>query len=524
MTTGRQDDRKGAARRWTHRDLVLVLTLALVPGLGACRAESPSQDTAPGTVVDRGPEAEADEVLPTSEGAQPTGTDGPRVAEGSGEDSGTDPLKEAGRDAEARALAERLARLPDVGGPPVFDGMLRDHVIAWGSIDGIASSMGARELYGALRLEEGGALVLRGRPGRSGRAEAWETWRMPGAGAPAERLGEVAMRTAAGAVPRAVTIPGRGFLLIRSTDNIDEPGARVNFFVQRAGLDGQFDEHTSILEVPRGMTAFREWSVARNGDAALLCFVGRDREAPALPGPESDDVLCGRVGWDGQWETRPRSAFRGVRGAPWRDRPDALAEGVRVGRSSGRDAMVILRVRGPELDRFFGVMLGADRPGWVDLMGEPVPLEGPLRYRQEPLAATGAQGTTWAIPAVGGSFPRAGLVGTGGEMVGGLRQVPDLGGWLDRPLMVTGPSGGLLLLDDYGMRGERSFLFWQAGPPVAGSMPPPVGRGPREQAVRNGWADDELMVLVTSEPDPWVVVAEVTPLVGEGAVRIDDGP
>jgi hypothetical protein len=124
---------------------------------------------------------------------------------------------------------------------------------------------------------------------------------------------------------------------------------------------------------------------------------------------------------------------------------------------------------------------------------------------------------------MGGSFARGGFLDREGTQVGGLRQVPEYGAWLARPQITMGPAGAVLLYDDYSLEGFRTFAFWEHQYPESGAMPPPLGGGARERAVHNGWADDALVVLVTSAPDAWVVVASTEPLTRSGVVQRAEG-
>ncbi len=357
-----------------------------------------------------------------------------------------------------------------------------DH--AWlARIPSVDTAWDAGEIAGLLRRDDGTALVLTAE--RDGRTTTYQTWPVTRdvAAPTSQALAEFSIRAPDVAAARPLSVPGRGFGLLKPSDNVaDATAPSTTLFWRTIGIDGS--TLTDAIALSTGAwNVRREFTTAVVGEHVGICF-------DAFPAGGTPDgplaIVCGAIDFDGAWVTPPTEVV------PAGARPS----GAVLGQGDGDDALLVIF----EGDRLWGRLLTFGETltvrGRTDLCGEAIAEDGRFEYRRVPLAMTAGDLTAYALPGHGEHHPRAGVVGADGQVVGGKRQIPELGTYTSRPVMMSTAVGPTMMYGEHGLDGERTAVVFREPRPDPVETVTPLGTLPPASQARQGAAADGLISLV----------------------------
>lgn len=380
---------------------------------------------------------------------------------------------------------------------------------AWfaGALTGIDGVHEARFLEALVPV--GDARLLIGlEPGR--RSSTVTTWRLTEGrpvrpAAPMDRL-EVPHASNPLIGPRVVPIPGRGALLLKTTDSLGVEGMSASFVARAITGDADIPEHGDPVEVD-GWVVRGPWSATRLGDDALVCFVGApgqvplagegaDRFAAEARAPETRTIACGVLSMDAEWVRPPVGALP-ARAA------DAPAPVALVG---GGESSAVLLTTSEDGTRIVahtirdGATLEVSEPATVAALNEPA--TGEFVFPNAPVGVATDDGHAIAMQGDAAVPTVAAIVAPDGTTTATQGLLP-FASMLERPRMVTGAERTGLLLDSAGRDGARSVLAYIDG--RASIIDFPALLDPTREALRAlrlGPADGPLVTVVWEHPMP----------------------
>lgn len=432
-----------------------LLCLSAVAVFAACR---PGSDPAPEPAA-APTEGSGAEAAPAADGSAQ-----PAVVDEGKPDEQPNP-----RERPRRTLDDTLASMDDA---------------AWlGRIPTVDSSWDADEIVGLLRRNDGSALVLTAE--REGRQTTFNTWTLQRdvAAPAAEPHSAFVIRSPDVAQARVMSVPGLGFGLIKAADNVaDDAAPATTLFWRTVGIDGAtLSEPVALRVSPWNVR--REYSAAVIGDRVAVCFEGWQGRV-AGDGPLA--IACGAIDFDGEWVTPLAEVVPASAGA----------RAMMIGTGDATEAMLLTF----EGDRLWGRLLTFEMLVTVheraDLSGEPIATGAEYEHRRPPQVMTVDGMTAWALPGFEEHHPRAGMLDAEGRLLGGKRQIPELGTYASRPVMMSTAVGPTMMYGEYGLDGERTAVVFGEPRPNPVETVTPLGILPPASQARQGVAADGLVALV----------------------------